>query len=90
MGGHSATVIDDVEVEYGDICEIEVWDGEDWLWKSVTFVEVSDDGDLWFRYMCEEDSTRGSEMVADYYSEVDGVRFVRKKDDPSFDLGSGI
>ena len=89
MGGFSKTTIDGQQVGYGDICLVEVHDGE-WKWISCEFLEVSDDGDRWFRCLCEEDSVRASDTFPDYYQEVVDVRFVRKKDDPSFDIGQGI
>ena len=91
MGGFASTVIDGHPVEYGDICEVEVWgagDGPNRM--AVTFVEVSDDGDMWFRCLCDHDSVRGSDTFADYYNEIGEVRFMRKANDVRADAGSGI
>ena len=90
MGGFHSTVIDGHRVEYGDICEVEyTWNGQT-KWIAASFVETTEDGDRWFRCVCEDEYVRGDDTFPDYYQEIGEVRFAHKKDDPSVDLGAGI
>ena len=92
MGGYSTANIDGQEVSFGDICEVEIWDdtAQESRWVAVTFLEMSDDGDMAFRFVCDGHGVRGDDLIWDYYQECWGVRFVRKANDPTPDLGANI
>lgn len=92
MGGFSSGTINGVDVEYGDICEVVLWDLGFRNQKRLpcTFIETSDDGDRYFRFIREEDSIRGHDYFHDNYAEVGEVRFVCKADDERFFIGAGI
>ena len=76
----------DVALDYGDICEVDV-DGRP---VATTFVETSDDGDRWFRTLCDGDFVCGSDSFSEMYHGVREIRFKYKADDPTPDLGAGI
>lgn len=93
MGGLNYGSIGGVPVQYGDICEAEIYDGDgQWKWVGCIFIETTDDGDLCFKLLNEEDpiGIRGDDCFFDYYSEVGELRYVCKPDDPRFFIGAGI
>lgn len=73
-------------LEWGDVCEVDV-DGRA---IAATFVETSDDGDRWFRTICEGDFVCGSDSFSEMYHGVGDIRFKHKADDPTPERGAGI
>lgn len=88
MGGFSTGQDDHGHpLAYGDVCNVETSNGI----LACTFVETSDDGDRWFRLLCDHDNgPRGWDTFPDYFQEVWDVRFSHTSDDPTPDIGSGI
>lgn len=86
MGGCSRTTIDGHDVQYGDFVNVEV----DGRWILCTFVEVSDDGDSWFRCVCEGDCVRGDDAFSDRFAEVGAVKFAYHQNDSLPHIGAGI
>ena len=85
MGGFHSTTKHGQNVEYGDICELEESGDDGPVWLAASFVEVTEDGDAWF---CGISPPIAGEYVTDLHY-LDW-RFVRSKDDVSFDLGAFI
>ena len=84
------TTLNGVQVQYGDLCVVDVFDGSQYRMMSVRFVDRSDDGDNWFECLNPEESVRGDSTFPDYYAEVGDARFVSRPDNPSLYIADGI
>jgi hypothetical protein len=76
MGGLSSTTIDGQPVKYGDLCSVEIHEGDKSRFVLADFVEMSDAGDAWFRCRYATDRVGGDRYFSDYQVSVGCITVI--------------